>query len=146
MHSRLWPGLWPDPGRSWPDRVPMRREGGRGKRTRVTFGAATPGGVTFSTRPLGSWGAAVPAPEPVTEGDVESIDELLVKKEAQAEEAEADEEEDVLVSLTREERLEPLDAKVVPPTTSEFVCKHCFLVKHKSQLKDKKRMLCRDCA
>ena len=91
-------------------------------------------------------GAAVPAPEPVTEGDVESIDELLVKKEAQAEEAEADEEEDVLVSLTREERLEPLDAKVVPPTTSEFVCKHCFLVKHKSQLKDKKRMLCRDCA
>jgi hypothetical protein len=91
-------------------------------------------------------GAAAPAPEPVTEGDVESIDELLVKKEAQAEEAEADEEEDALVSLTREERLEPLDAKVVPPTTSEFVCKHCFLVKHKSQLKDKKRMLCRDCA
>lgn len=91
-------------------------------------------------------GAAVPPPEPVTEGDVESIDELLVKKEAQAEEAEADEEEDVLVSLTREERLEPLDAKVVPPSASEFVCKRCFLVKHKSQLKDKKRMLCRDCA
>jgi Domain of unknown function (DUF4193) len=91
-------------------------------------------------------GAAAPAPEPAGEGDVESIEELLVKKEAQAEEAEADEEEDVLVSLTREERLEPVDAKVVPPTTSEFVCKRCFLVKHKSQLKDKKRMLCRDCA
>ena len=86
-------------------------------------------------------GAAAPAPEPATEGDVESIEELLVKKEA-----EADEEEDVLVSLTREERLEPLDAKVIPPSASEFVCKRCFLVKHKSQLKDKKRMLCRDCA
>jgi hypothetical protein len=91
-------------------------------------------------------GTPAPAPEPAGEGDVESIEELLVKKEAQAEEAEADEEEDVLVSLTREERLEPLDAKVVPPTASEFVCKRCFLVKHKSQLKDKKRMLCRDCA
>jgi hypothetical protein len=91
-------------------------------------------------------GAAAPAPEPATEGDVESIEELLVKKVAQAEEAEADEEEDVLVSLTREERLEPLDAKVIPPSASEFVCKRCFLVKHKSQLKDKKRMLCRDCA
>lgn len=91
-------------------------------------------------------GAPAPAPEPAGEGAVESIEELLVKKEAQAEEAEADEEEDVLVSLTREERLEPVDAKVVPPTASEFVCKRCFLVKHKSQLKDKKRMLCRDCA
>ena len=93
-------------------------------------------------------GAPAPAPpEPAADGDVESIEELLVKKEAQAEEADTDEDEDVLVSLTREERLvEPLDAKVVPPTTSEFVCKRCFLVKHKSQLKDKKRMLCRDCA
>ena len=92
-------------------------------------------------------GAAVPAPEPVTEGDVESIDELLVKKEAQAEEAEADDDDDVLVTLTREERLvEPIDTKVVPPTASEFVCTRCFLVKHKSQLKDKKRMRCRDCA
>jgi uncharacterized protein DUF4193 len=91
-------------------------------------------------------GAAAPTPEPAGEGDVESIEELLVKKEAQAEEAAEVEEEDVLVSLTREERLEPLDAKVVPPTASEFVCSHCFLVKHKSQLKDKKRMLCRDCA
>jgi Domain of unknown function (DUF4193) len=90
---------------------------------------------------------AAATPEPAAEGEVESIEELLVKKEAQSEEAEADEEEETLVTLTREERLvEPLDAKVVPPTTSEFVCKRCFLVKHKSQLKDKKRMLCRDCA
>jgi hypothetical protein len=26
------------------------------------------------------------------------------------------------------------------------VCKRCFLVKHRSQLADKKRTLCRDCA
>jgi len=34
----------------------------------------------------------------------------------------------------------------VPIQTTEFVCKNCFLVKHRSQLKDKKKMLCRDCA
>jgi len=92
---------------------------------------------------------AEPAPtpaNPAAPAEVESIEELLVKKEARAEEAEAEEEEDVLVALTREERLEPLDAKVVPPQAGEFICKRCFLVKHKSQLKDKHRMLCRDCA
>ncbi|HZP90967.1 MAG TPA: DUF4193 family protein [Actinomycetota bacterium] len=26
------------------------------------------------------------------------------------------------------------------------MCKKCYLVKHRSQLKDKARMLCRDCA
>jgi hypothetical protein len=76
------------------------------------------------------------------EGDVESIQELLVKQEGRAEE----EDEDALLSLTREERLEPLAVKVVPPQPHEFVCKKCYLVKHRSQLKDKARMLCRDCA
>ena len=41
---------------------------------------------------------------------------------------------------------EPLETRVVPIQTTEFVCKNCFLVKHRSQLKDKKKMLCRDCA
>ena len=76
--------------------------------------------------------------------EVESIEELIVKKEA-ADEAE-EEEEDPLASLSREERLEALDTRVVPIQNTEFVCKNCFLVKHRSQLKDKKRMLCRDCA
>jgi len=35
---------------------------------------------------------------------------------------------------------------VVPPQPTEFICKKCYLVKHRSQLKDKARMLCRDCA
>jgi hypothetical protein len=74
--------------------------------------------------------------------DVESIEDLLVKKEAREE----DEDEDSVLSLSREERLEPLAVKVVPPQPTEFICKNCYLVKHRSQLKDKARMLCRDCA
>jgi len=79
--------------------------------------------------------------------EVESIEELIVKKEAVVPEEEAEEEEeDALVALSREERLEALDTRVVPIQATEFVCKNCYLVKHQSQLKDKKRMLCRDCA
>lgn len=89
--------------------------------------------------------ATVP-PDPATGGDVESIQELLVKQEA-AEEAEADEEEPV-IALTKEDRLvsDPGESRVTPMQSTEFVCKRCFLVKHRSQLADKKRTLCRDCA
>jgi uncharacterized protein DUF4193 len=76
--------------------------------------------------------------------EVESIQDMLVKQEARAEEEEADEDE--AVALTKDERLEPVETRVVPIQTTEFVCKKCFLVKHRSQLADKKRMLCRDCA
>jgi hypothetical protein len=91
--------------------------------------------------------ATVP-PDPATGGDVESIQELLVKQEAAEEEAEAEEEEVVLPPLTKEEKLaaDPADSRVVPMQETEFVCKRCFLVKHRSQLSDKKKMLCRDCA
>lgn len=83
------------------------------------------------------------AATPATEGeDVESIQDLLVKQEAHEEE----EDDDSVVSLSREERLEPLAVKVVPPQPTEFICKSCYLVKHRSQLRDKTRMLCRDCA
>ena len=89
--------------------------------------------------------ATVP-PEPAAATDVESIQDLLVKQEATEEEAE-EEEEEASLALTREERLaEPLEARVVPIQSTEFVCKNCFLVKHRSQLADKKKMLCRDCA
>ena len=76
--------------------------------------------------------------------DVQSIQEILVKQEGRADEE--DDEEDSVLSLSKEERLEPLAVKVVPPQSSEFICKNCFLVKHRSQLKDKAKMLCRDCA
>jgi len=90
--------------------------------------------------------ATVP-PDPAAEGaEVESIQELIVKQEAEAE-AEEVEEDEVVVPLTREEKLaEPLEARVVPIQATEFTCKRCFLVKHRSQLADKKKMLCRDCA
>ena len=94
--------------------------------------------------------AVVPAepadPADPASAEVESIQELLVKQEARAEEEEAEDEEEPAVALTKEERLEPLETRVEPIQSTEFVCKKCFLVKHRSQLADKKRMLCRDCA
>ncbi|HJR97205.1 MAG TPA: DUF4193 family protein [Actinomycetota bacterium] len=88
--------------------------------------------------------ATVP-PDPATGGDVESIQELLVKQEA-AEEAE--EEEEPAIALTKGERLvaDPGESRVTPMQSTEFLCQRCFLVKHRSQLADKKRTLCRDCA
>jgi hypothetical protein len=75
--------------------------------------------------------------------DVESIQDLLVKQEA-GEEEEADES---VLTLTRDDlRDESMAVKVVPPQANEFTCRKCYLVKHRSQLKDKNRMLCRDCA
>jgi len=89
--------------------------------------------------------ATTPAPATAAgDEDVESIQDILVKQEARAEEAE--EEDDSVLTLTREERLEPLATKVVPPQPTEFICSNCYLVKHRSQLKDKAKMLCRDCA
>ena len=89
---------------------------------------------------------SAPAPRAATRGEeeVESIQDILVKQEARSEEAE--EEDDSVLTLTREERMEPLATKVVPPQPTEFICSNCFLVKHRSQLKDKAKVLCRDCA
>ena len=86
-----------------------------------------------------------PTPAPAGEEDVESIQDLLVKQEARAEgEAEV---EDSVLNLTRDDlREESLAVKVIPPQPNEFTCRKCYLVKHRSQLKDKTKMLCRDCA
>jgi hypothetical protein len=82
-------------------------------------------------------------PDPVAGGDVESIQELIVKQEgAEAEEVE----EDVPEPVTRGDTAEPVDHRVVPMQSSEFQCTNCFLVKHRSQLADPKKMRCRDCA
>lgn len=89
--------------------------------------------------------ATVP-PEPGLE-NVESIQDLLAKQEtAEGAEETAEEDEVVTPASTRDERLEPLDARVVPMQETEFMCKNCYLVKHRSQLADKRKMLCRDCA
>ena len=90
--------------------------------------------------------ASVP-PEPGLE-NVESIQDLLAKQEATetAKEAADEDEEVVPLDLARDDRSEALDTKVVPMQETEFMCRNCFLVKHRSQLADKKKMLCRDCA
>ncbi|MEA2521767.1 MAG: hypothetical protein QOI81_1413 [Actinomycetota bacterium] len=90
---------------------------------------------------------ATTPPDPAA-AEVESIQELLVKQEARSEQAEAPDEEDetLATGTAKGERLEPVDTKVVPIQATEFVCKKCYLVKHRSQLADKKKMLCRDCA
>jgi hypothetical protein len=87
------------------------------------------------------------ATEPAPAADVESIQEILQKQEdSDADDDVAEEDDAVLATITKDEKLEPIDTRVVPIQETEFTCKRCFLVKHRSQLADKKRVLCRDCA
>ncbi|MCA1831445.1 MAG: DUF4193 family protein [Actinomycetota bacterium] len=72
-----------------------------------------------------------------------SLEELLAKR---TEEKGEEEEEESVLDLASEDRAETLSVKALPQQQNEFVCKNCFLVKHQSQLADRKRMFCRDCA
>ncbi len=75
-----------------------------------------------------------------------SLDEIIAKKAAEpAPEEEAEEESILETGRGGEERVEALSVKVVPQQPTEFVCKSCYLVKHRSQLSDKRKMFCRDC-
>jgi len=74
---------------------------------------------------------------------VETSFEELAKR---AEDVEEDEEDEAILDLGRDDKAEALVEKVVPPQANEFTCRNCFLVKHRSQLADKKKMRCRDCA
>jgi len=76
-----------------------------------------------------------------------SLDEILAKKPEERPAPDEEEDEDSILSLGRDDRIETLSVKVEPKKDNEFVCKKCYLVKPiRSQLADKKRMLCRDCA
>ena len=86
---------------------------------------------------------AAAATEPPEEGEA-SLDELLTSRSEEA--GGEEEEEESVLSFDRDERIETLSVKVVPQQPTEFTCRKCYLVKHRSQLADKKRMLCRDCA
>jgi len=74
---------------------------------------------------------------------VETSFEELAKR---AEDVEEDEDDVILDLAPGDDKAEALVEKVVPPQANEFTCRNCFLVKHRSQLADKKKMLCRDCA
>ena len=41
---------------------------------------------------------------------------------------------------------EELAVRVLPKQADEFTCMSCFLVHHRSQLADEKKLICRDCA
>lgn len=76
-----------------------------------------------------------------------SLEELLQKKAAErpAEEAE----DDVLdLELSHEEQVgsDSLVIKALPKQENEFTCRSCFLVKHQSQLANRRKSICRDCA
>jgi hypothetical protein len=75
-----------------------------------------------------------------------SLEEILTKKPEERPAPEEEEEEESILALGREEPIETLSVKVVPQQPTEFTCRKCYLVKHRSQLADKKRMYCRDCA
>lgn len=87
-----------------------------------------------------------PAEETEDEDDEEQDDEDVeasldvILKERLVVEDEPDDEEPADV----EDRSE-MSERVRPKQPDEFVCRSCFLVKHPSQLADKKKMLCRDC-
>jgi uncharacterized protein DUF4193 len=93
-------------------------------------------------------GEAPPEEAEEAEGDDDaSLEEILSKKPEERAAPEEEEDEESILSLGREERLETLSVKVVPKQDTEFVCRKCYLVKPiRSQLADKKRMFCRDCA
>ena len=75
-----------------------------------------------------------------------SLEELIAKKADRPLTADDEDEEEVLLALGRDEARESLTTKVLPVQHNEFVCKRCYLVKHRSQLADRRRQLCRDCA
>jgi hypothetical protein len=80
------------------------------------------------------------------EGDA-SLEDILTKKGEDGPSGGEDEDEESVLSLGREDRIETLSVRVEPKKDTEFVCQNCYLVKPiRSQLADKKRMFCRDCA
>lgn len=76
--------------------------------------------------------------EPDDEDVEASLDVILKERLVVEDEVEDDE-------LTDAEDRTEASERVLPKQPDEFVCRSCFLVKHSSQLADKKRGLCRDC-
>ena len=90
------------------------------------------------------YGMGFEAPQELPEDALPRADPFVETDDRVA--ADEEEDEDSILSLGREERLETLSVKVIPKQDTEFVCRKCYLVKPiRSQLADKKRMYCRDC-
>jgi hypothetical protein len=81
--------------------------------------------------------------EVAVEASETSFEELAKRAETTDD---SDEEETVLNLGRGDDTAEALIEKVVPMQSNEFTCRSCFLVKHRSQLADRKRLYCVDCA
>jgi hypothetical protein len=77
-----------------------------------------------------------------------SLEELLQKKAADRPTDDEPEDDILELALEREDpaAVDTLEVKALPKQENEFTCSRCFLVKHQSQLADRKKKVCRDCA
>ena len=79
----------------------------------------------------------------------DSLEELKARRaEAQASSVDVDEADlnEALELPGADLSHEELAVEVRPRQEDEFTCKSCFLVHHRSQLADAKKMICKDCA
>jgi hypothetical protein len=85
-----------------------------------------------------------------TDDDIgeDSIEELKARRDAQAGAVDVDEAElaESLELPGADLSGEELTVRVVPKQADEFTCRRCFLVRHRSQLADEKKGICRECA
>jgi Domain of unknown function (DUF4193) len=83
------------------------------------------------------------------EATEDSIEELKARRDAQAGAVDVDEAElaESLelpgADLSGED---VLTVRPIPRQADEFTCNRCFLVRHRSQLADEKKGICRECA
>src|SRR4051812_46258552 len=88
--------------------------------------------------------------QPRTDDEVgeDSIEELKARRDAQAGARDVD--EAGLAQALELPRAGPSREGVtrpgLPEQLDEFTCNSCFLVRHRSQLADEKKMICRECA
>jgi hypothetical protein len=85
----------------------------------------------------------------VDELNEDSIEELKARRaEAQSGSIDVDETElaESLELPGADLSGEELTVRVVPKQQDEFTCMSCFLVRHRSQLANEKKMICKECA
>jgi hypothetical protein len=75
--------------------------------------------------------------------DVEASLDVLLKEKTASERLDEDELDEEVDDGEPDERA---SMRITPRRSDEFLCSSCFLVLPLSQLADKKRQLCRDCA
>ena len=86
------------------------------------------------------------SPKPSSLEAEDSLDEILTRKPEPASGTVDDEDPFETDIPGGEEITDELTIRPVPMQANEFTCRSCFLVKHRSQLANQKKVLCRDCA